>query len=83
MVLKKVVRKTKEDQSVRETQSVVPPLKQTESLSYINSPGEFTPPLLVLTITSLIVFSVRGQLTRVEEIPFRPRITVIHFIYGV
>ena len=78
-----VVRKIKEDRSVCETQPIVLPLKQTESLSYMNSPEEFTPPLLVLTITSLILFSVRGQLTRVEEIPFRSPIIVIHFVYGV
>ena len=77
-----VVRKTKEDRSIRETQPVMLPVKQKESLSYMNS-REFTPPLLVLTITSLIVFSIRGQLTRVEEIPFRSQIIVINFIYGV
>ena len=82
MVLKTVVRKTKEDRSVRQIQPVVLPLKQTESLSHMIS-KEFTPPLIVLTITSLIVFSVRGQLTRVEEIPFRSPIIVIHFVYGV
>ena len=77
-----VVRKTKEDRSIRETQPVMLPVKQKESLSYMNF-REFTPPLLVLTITSLIVFSIRGQLTRVEEIPFRSQIIVINFIYGV
>ena len=41
MLLKMVVRKTKEDRSVRETQPVVLPVKQKESLSYMNS-REFT-----------------------------------------
>ena len=41
MVLKMVVRKTKEDRSVRQTQPVVLPVKQEESLSYMNS-REFT-----------------------------------------
>ena len=36
-----VVRKTKEDRSARETQPVVLPVKQKESLSYMNS-REFT-----------------------------------------
>ena len=35
MLLKMVIRKTKEDRSVRETQPVVLPVKQKESLSYI------------------------------------------------
>ena len=39
-----VVRKSKEDRFVRETQPVVLPVKQKESLSYMNS-REFTPPL--------------------------------------
>ena len=76
------VRKTKEDRSVHETLPVVLPLKQKESLSYMNS-RVFTSPLLVLIITSLIIFSIRDQLTWVEEIPIRSPITVIHFIYGV
>ena len=37
MLLKMVVRKAKEDRSVRETQPVVLPVKQKESLSYMNS----------------------------------------------
>ena len=41
MLLKMVVRKTKEDGSVRETQPVVLPVKRKESLSYMNS-REFT-----------------------------------------
>ena len=36
-----VIRKTKEDRSARETQPVVLPVKQKESLSYMNS-REFT-----------------------------------------
>ena len=41
VLLQMVVRKTKEDRSVRETQPVVLPVKQKESLSYMNS-REFT-----------------------------------------
>ena len=62
VLLEMVVRKTKEDRSIRETQPVVLLLKQKESLSYMNS-REFTSPLLVLIITSLIIFSIRDQLT--------------------
>ena len=41
MPLKIVVRKTKEDRSIRETKPVVLPVKQKESLSHMNS-REFT-----------------------------------------
>ena len=41
MLLKMVARKTKEDRSVRETQPIVLPVKQKESLSYMNF-REFT-----------------------------------------
>ena len=41
VLLQMVVRTTKEDRSVRRTQPVVLPVKQKESLSYMNS-REFT-----------------------------------------
>ena len=46
-----VVRKTKEDRSVRETKPVVLPVKQKESLSHMNS-REFT---YIIKISKLFV----------------------------
>ena len=48
-----VVRKTKEDRSVRETKPVVLPVKQKESLSHMNS-REFTYMLKTNTLDAYV-----------------------------
>ena len=48
VLLQMVVRTTKEDRSVRQTQPVVLPVKQKESLSYMNS-REFTGILVIIS----------------------------------
>ena len=48
VLLQMVVRITKEDRSVRQTQPVVLPVKQKESLSYMNS-REFTGILVIIS----------------------------------
>ena len=50
---KMVVRKTKEDRSVRETKPVVLPVKQKESLSHMNS-REFTYMLKTNTLDAYV-----------------------------
>ena len=49
-----VVRKIKEDRSVHETQPVVLPVKQKESLSYMNS-REFTYIYMYIRYTELCI----------------------------
>ena len=62
-----VVRKTKEDRSVRETQPVVLPVKQKESLSYMNS-REFTY-IYVIERKLKPIFEHRFVHSRVRHLP--------------
>ena len=55
VLLQMVVRKTKEDRSVRETQPVVLAVKQKESLSYMNS-REFTDILMIIKLFNALIY---------------------------
>ena len=55
VLLQMVVRKTKEDRSVRETQPVVLPVKQKESLSYMNS-REFTDISMIIKLFNALIY---------------------------
>ena len=55
VLLQMVVRKTKEDRSVRETQPVVLAVKQKESLSYMNS-REFTDISMIIKLFNALIY---------------------------